>query len=110
MKILVPIKRVFDPYAKVTVAADGLSLEALGAKFEINPFDEIAMEAAVQIREATGSVEIIAVSAAEAIFDDGYDSILSLLLDGCTGVEKYTDEELVAEYLEEFACQEDEVK
>lgn len=62
MKILVPIKRVFDPYAKVTVAADGLSLEALGAKFEINPFDEIAMEAAVQIREATGSVEIIAVS------------------------------------------------
>jgi electron transfer flavoprotein beta subunit len=62
MKILVPIKRVFDPYAKVTVASDGLSLEAPGAKFEINPFDEIAMEAAVQIREALGSVEIIAVS------------------------------------------------
>ncbi len=55
-------------------------------------------------------VAIIASSAAEAIFDDGYDSILSLLLEGCTGVEKYTDEELVAEYLEEFACEEDEVK
>jgi len=62
MKILVPIKRVFDPYAKVTVAPDGQSLEAIGAKFEINPFDEIAMEAAVQLREAHGAVEIVAVA------------------------------------------------
>jgi hypothetical protein len=54
-------------------------------------------------------IDVISASCAEAIFDDGYDSILDLIRSGCSGVEKYTDDELVAEYMEEFASEEDEV-
>ncbi len=62
MKILVPIKRVVDPYTKVRPLGDGSGLDTEGAKFEINPFDEIAVEEAVRLREKHGSVEIVAVS------------------------------------------------
>jgi electron transfer flavoprotein beta subunit len=61
MKILVPIKRVPDPYAKIRVAADGSGIETSGLKYEINPFDEIAVEEAVRLDEKHGC-EIIAVS------------------------------------------------
>jgi electron transfer flavoprotein beta subunit len=62
MKILVPIKRVVDPYAKVRPLADGSGIDSSGAKFEINPFDEIAVEEAVQQREKNSSIEILIVS------------------------------------------------
>lgn len=62
MKILVPIKRVVDPYAKVRPLPDGSGVDTGGVKFEINPFDEIAMEEAVRLRERNGDVEIVAVS------------------------------------------------
>ena len=62
MKILVPIKRVVDPYTKVRPLGDGSGLDTEGAKFEINPFDEIAVEEAVRLREKHGDVEIIAIS------------------------------------------------
>ncbi|CAN5366196.1 electron transfer flavoprotein subunit beta/FixA family protein [soil metagenome] len=62
MKILVPIKRVVDPYAKVRPLSDGSAIDTTGVKFEINPFDEIAMEEAVRLREKLGDVEIITVS------------------------------------------------
>jgi electron transfer flavoprotein beta subunit len=62
MKILVPIKRVVDPYAKVRPLPDGSGLDAAGAKYEINPFDEIAVEEAVRLREKNGGVEIVAVT------------------------------------------------
>jgi electron transfer flavoprotein beta subunit len=62
MKILVTVKRVFDPYAKIAVSSDGLSLTDGSAKAEINPFDEIAIEEAVRQREKLGDVEIVAVS------------------------------------------------
>lgn len=61
MKILVPIKRVVDPYAKVKPLADGSGLDSAGAKCEINPFDEIAMEEAVRLKEKVGG-EIVAIS------------------------------------------------
>jgi electron transfer flavoprotein beta subunit len=61
MKILVPIKRVPDPYAKIKVAADGSGIETGGLKYEINPFDEIAVEEAVRLDEKHGC-EIVAVS------------------------------------------------
>ena len=61
MKILVPIKRVPDPYAKIKVSADGKGIETAGLKFEINPFDEIAIEEAVRLDEKHGC-EIVAVS------------------------------------------------
>lgn len=68
MKIIVSIKRVPDPYAKIRFQSDQKSLNLEGIKWEINPFDEIAMEAATQIKESasqfgiTSNIEIIAVS------------------------------------------------
>jgi electron transfer flavoprotein beta subunit len=61
MKILVPIKRVPDPYSRVKVNSAGTGIETLGLKFEINPFDEIAIEEAVRIHEAHGS-EVVAIT------------------------------------------------
>ncbi|HRK20707.1 MAG TPA: electron transfer flavoprotein subunit beta/FixA family protein [Fimbriimonadaceae bacterium] len=62
MKILVPVKRVVDPYAKVKPLADGSAIDTGGVKFEINPFDEIALEEAVRIKEKDPSTTIVAVS------------------------------------------------
>jgi electron transfer flavoprotein alpha subunit len=62
MTILVPVKRVVDPYAKVKPLADGSGLDTAGVKFEINPFDEIALEEAVRIREKDASVTVVAIS------------------------------------------------
>jgi electron transfer flavoprotein beta subunit len=62
MKILVPIKRVVDPYAQVRPLADGSGLDVGGVKFDVNPFDEIAMEEAVRQKEANPSISIVAVS------------------------------------------------
>ncbi len=62
MKILVPVKRVVDPYAKVRPLPDGSGIDTNGVKFEINPFDEIALEEAVRIKEKDPSVVVVAVS------------------------------------------------
>lgn len=62
MKILVPVKRVVDPYAKVKPLPDGSGIDTNGVKFEINPFDEIALEEAVRIKEKDASVSVVAVS------------------------------------------------
>ena len=62
MKILVPVKRVIDPYARVKPLPDGSGIDVSGVKFEINPFDEIAVEAAVQLKEAGHATEIVVVS------------------------------------------------
>ena len=70
MKILVPIKRVVDPYAKVRPLADGSGIDTTGLKFEINPFDEIAVEEAVRMREKNSSVEITALSIGGAECED----------------------------------------
>jgi len=60
MKILVPIKRVPDPYAKVKVNAAGDGIETTGLKYEINPFDEIAVEEAVRLDEKHGCEIVVA--------------------------------------------------
>ncbi len=62
MKVLVPIKRVVDPYAKVRPLSDGSGVDTTGAKFEINPFDEIAVEEAVRQKEKGAVTEIVVVS------------------------------------------------
>lgn len=67
MKILVPIKRVPDPYAKIRLNAAGDNIETLGLKYEINPFDEIAVEEAVQIKEKQDcEIVVAAIGSAEA--------------------------------------------
>jgi electron transfer flavoprotein beta subunit len=62
MKILVPVKRVVDPYAKVRPLPDGSGIDTTGLKFEINPFDEIAVEEAVRQKEKNPAIEITVVS------------------------------------------------
>jgi electron transfer flavoprotein beta subunit len=62
MKILCPVKRVVDPYAKVKPLPDGSALDTGGVKFDVNPFDEIAVEEAVRMKERDPSVSITAVS------------------------------------------------
>lgn len=62
MKVLVPIKRVVDPYVKIRVKSDGSGVETQNVKMGMNPFDEIAMEEAVRWKEAGLVTEIIAVS------------------------------------------------
>ncbi|MBL8047338.1 MAG: electron transfer flavoprotein subunit beta/FixA family protein [Chthonomonas sp.] len=62
MKVLVPVKRVIDPYAKVRPLSDGSGIDTSGVKFDINPFDEIAVEEAVRMKESNPAVEIIVIS------------------------------------------------
>jgi electron transfer flavoprotein beta subunit len=62
MIILVPVKRVIDPYAKVKPLPDGSGIDTGGTKFEINPFDEIALEEAVRIKEKDPTTQVFAVS------------------------------------------------
>lgn len=62
MKILVPVKRVVDPNIKVRLTNDGSALAIENAKMCMNPFDEIAVEEAVRLKEAGVATEIIAVS------------------------------------------------
>jgi electron transfer flavoprotein beta subunit len=62
MKILVPVKRVVDYNVKVRVKADGTGVETANVKMSMNPFDEIACEEAVRLKEAGVATEIVAVS------------------------------------------------
>jgi electron transfer flavoprotein beta subunit len=62
MKVLVPIKRVVDANVKVRVKADGSGVELANVKMAMNPFDEIAVEEAVRLKEAGAATEIVAVS------------------------------------------------
>ena len=62
MKILVPVKRVVDYNVKVRVRSDGTGVETAGVKMSMNPFDEIAVEEAVRLKEKGIATEIVAVS------------------------------------------------
>jgi electron transfer flavoprotein beta subunit len=62
LKILVPLKRVPDPDTKIRLKADGSGLDLDGVKFSVNPFDAIALEEALRIRDKLGSAEIIVTS------------------------------------------------
>jgi electron transfer flavoprotein beta subunit len=62
MKILVPVKRVVDFNVKVRVKADGSGVELANVKMSMNPFDEIAVEEAIRLKEAGKATEIVAVS------------------------------------------------
>ena len=62
MKILVPLKRVTDPDTKIHLKPDGSAVDLDGVKFAVNPFDAIALEEALRIKENLGEVEIVVVS------------------------------------------------
>src|SRR5574340_1579448 len=62
MKILVPTKRVVDYNVKIRVKADGSGVDLANVKMAMNPFDEIAVEEAVRLKEAGGATEVVAVA------------------------------------------------
>jgi electron transfer flavoprotein beta subunit len=62
MKILVPVKRVIDYNVKPRVKADGTGIDLSNVKMSMNPFDEIAVEEAIRLREAGKAEEVIAIS------------------------------------------------
>ena len=78
MKILVAVKRVVDSNIKVRVKADGTDVDIAAAKMSINPFDEIAVEEAVRLKEAGKASEIVAVSLGVAACQDALRHALAM--------------------------------
>ena len=66
MRVLVPVKRVVDYNVKIRVKADGSGVELANVKMSMNPFDEIAVEEAIRLKEAGKATEIVAVSIGSA--------------------------------------------
>src|SRR5256714_3080409 len=62
MKVLVPVKRVIDFNVKVRVKADGSGVDLANVKMSMNPFDEIAVEEALRLKEKGKASEVVAVS------------------------------------------------
>lgn len=90
MKVLVPVKRVVDYNVKVRVKPDGTGVELANVKMSMNPFDEIAVEEALRMREAGTATEIIAVSIGPAKSEDTIRTALAMGAD--RGVLIETDE------------------
>jgi electron transfer flavoprotein beta subunit len=92
MKVLVPIKRVADFNVKVRVKSDGSGMDLGGVKMAMNPFDEIAVEEAVRLKEAGKATEVLVVSIGPAACQDVLRTALALGADRAILVE--TDAEL----------------
>jgi len=78
MKILVPVKRVIDSNVKVRVKSDGSGVDLANVKMSMNPFDEIAVEEAVRIKERGEASEIVAVSIGGAKTQDTLRTALAM--------------------------------
>jgi len=92
LKILVPVKRVVDYNIKVRVKSDNSGVDLAGVKMSMNPFDEIAVEEAVRLREAGRATEVVAVSCGTSASQETLRSALAVGADRAILVE--TDVEL----------------
>src|ERR1700704_3606888 len=92
MKILVAVKRVVDFNVKVRVRADGSGVETANVKMSMNPFDEIAVEEAIRLKEAGTATEIVVVSCGVQACQETLRTALALGADRAILVE--TDVEL----------------
>jgi len=92
MKILVPVKRVVDYNVKVRVKADGSGVDIANVKMSMNPFDEIAIEEAVRLKEKGAAAEVIAVSCGVSQCQETLRTALAIGADRAIHVE--TDAEL----------------
>jgi electron transfer flavoprotein beta subunit len=108
MKILVAVKRVVDYNVKVRVKADGSGVDTANVKFSMNPFDEIAVEEAVRLKEAGKATEIIAVSIGPTQAQETLRSALAIGADRAILIETDTAVEplAVAKLLAEIARRE----
>jgi electron transfer flavoprotein beta subunit len=91
LKILVPIKRVVDPDVKVRVKADGTGVDLANVKMSINPFDEIAVEEAVRLKEQGIATEVVVVSCGAAAAQETLRSAMAIGADRGILVETDTD-------------------
>ena len=92
MKILVPVKRVVDFNVKVRVKSDGSGVDIANVKMSMNPFDEIAVEEAVRLKEKGAAAEIIAVSCGVAACQETLRTAMAIGADRAILVE--TNDEL----------------
>ncbi|WP_374328208.1 electron transfer flavoprotein subunit beta/FixA family protein [Azonexus sp.] len=92
MKILVPVKRVVDYNVKVRVKADGSGVDLANVKMSMNPFDEIAVEEAVRLKEAGIATEVVAVSCGPAACQETLRTAMAIGAD--RGILVETDVEL----------------
>ena len=92
MKILVPVKRVVDYNVKVRVKADGSGVDIANVKMSMNPFDEIAVEEAVRLKEKGAATEVIAISCGVAQCQETLRTAMAIGADRAIHVE--TDAEL----------------
>ncbi|MDR1461958.1 MAG: electron transfer flavoprotein subunit beta/FixA family protein [Azoarcus sp.] len=91
MKILVPVKRVVDYNVKVRVKADGSGVDLANVKMSMNPFDEIAVEEAVRLKEAGVATEVVVVSAGMSASQDTLRTALAMGADRAILVETDVD-------------------
>ena len=108
MKILVPVKRVIDYNVKPRVKADGTGVDLANVKMSMNPFDEIAVEEAIRLKEKGAATEIVAVSIGPAKAAETLRTALAMGADRAILVE--TDDEVeplaVAKILKAIADEE----
>ncbi|RSU67300.1 electron transfer flavoprotein subunit beta/FixA family protein, partial [Sphingomonas sp. S-NIH.Pt1_0416] len=78
MKILVPVKRVVDYNVKIRVKPDGSGVDLANVKMSMNPFDEIAIEEAVRLKEAGAAEEVVVVSIGPAQAQDTLRTALAM--------------------------------
>ena len=78
MKIVVPVKRVVDYNVKIRVKPDGSGIDLANVKMSMNPFDEIAVEEAVRLKEKSGAKEVVAVSIGTAKAQDTLRTALAI--------------------------------
>lgn len=92
MKILVPVKRVVDYNVKIRIKSDNSAVDIANAKMSMNPFDEIAVEEAIRLKEKGTATEVIAVSLGEAKCQETIRTALAMGAD--RGIHVQTDAEL----------------
>ncbi len=109
MKILVPVKRVIDYNVKPRVKADGCGVDLANVKMSMNPFDEIAVEEAIRLKEAGHAEEIVAVSIGPAKAAETLRTALAMGADRAILVETEDDVEplAVAKILHKIAQEEE---
>jgi electron transfer flavoprotein beta subunit len=96
MKILVPVKRVIDYNVKPRVKSDGTGVELANVKMSMNPFDEIAVEEAIRLKEKGVATEIVAVSIGPAKAQETLRTALAMGADRAILVTVETDVEPLA--------------
>jgi len=94
MKILVPVKRVVDYNVKVRVKSDGTGVDIANVKMSMNPFDEIAVEEAIRLREKGLATEVIAVSCGVAACQETLRTAMAIGADRAILIEVGADDDL----------------